>query len=127
MLSRQSDRQPNEYAGKVKLPGAERCTVEVVGGSEMYLCVFPPQTYVKMIEEYDRVVGDVKEAIPSKWVTWEDKGQVRKGGPGPARAFRAGPGRGAPVVEIVTLMPAKKPPHLALVVHRGQTAAAVAN
>ncbi len=127
VLSRQSNHRPNEYAGKVKLPGAHRCTVEVVGPTYLYFCLFQSQPYSKMIAQFHRISADVKAAIPANWVTWENSGPGRKGAGGPAEAFRAGPTRGTPVVEIVTLMPPNKPPHLAVVIHQGGTAAPVAH
>ena len=127
VLSRQSNHSPDEFAGKVTLPGARRCTVEVVGSANLYLCLFPSEPYSKMIAQFDRVSAEVKAAIPPSWVTWKNSGPGRKGAGGPAEAFRAGPTRGMPVVEIVTLMPPNKPPHLAVVIHGGGAAAPVAH
>lgn len=117
VLSRQANKRPDEYAGNTRLAGAERCTVEVVGGENLYLCVYPSQKYAGMMEQYGRLVADVKDAIPPNWVTWEKSAPGRADEPGPAKAFRAGPMRERPLIEVITMMPAGKPPHLAVLVH----------
>jgi acyl carrier protein len=194
MFSKLGSGRPRKFSGKLTLPGAQQCTVEVVGRADLYECLFPSEPYPKIIEEYKRYTACVREAIPpgteervkqiiaeqlgvdeaevtptaswndlgadqldtvelvmafeesfnieipdedaekiatvqdainyiekhteaKRWVNWEESVPARAGDAGPAKAFRAGPVRGQPVFEVVTLMPHGRLPQLLVVVH----------
>ncbi len=117
VLFRRPDGTPGEYAGKAKLPSAKSCTVEIVGTARLYLCLLPDEAYANAENEYRLYTQYIKEAIPPTWAAWEQVQKAEPGQPGPPRFFRAGPGPGQVVLEASLLAPAKKLPHLSIVVY----------
>jgi hypothetical protein len=114
---RRDSGRAGEYDGKAKLPGARTCNVEIVGSARpmaFYLCLFPDAPYAEVKAEYDRYASYVKQSVPPSWLTWQVAAKQQPGQPGPQLSFRGGPSKSDVALEVLILLPPKKPPHLAV-------------